>query len=42
MIDELFEEGEFHYERLKELLGHTRIEVFVGAVLGAGIALLLR
>lgn len=42
MIDELFEEGEFHQERLKELLGHTRVEVIVGSTLGVLIALVLR
>ncbi|NLW48998.1 MAG: divergent PAP2 family protein [Firmicutes bacterium] len=41
MIDELFEEGEIHQERLKELLGHTPVEVFVGAALGVVIAYLL-
>lgn len=42
MLDEVFEEGEFHQERLKELLGHTPIEVFAGAALGVLVALLLR
>jgi acid phosphatase family membrane protein YuiD len=43
LVDELFEEGEFHQERLKELLGHTPVEVFCGALLGVVIsALLLR
>jgi len=41
IIDELFEEGEFHQERLKELLGHTRIEVVVGASLGIFLAIVL-
>ncbi|HOJ77197.1 MAG TPA: divergent PAP2 family protein [Bacillota bacterium] len=41
IVDEIFEEGEFHQERLKELLGHTPIEVIAGALLGIGIALLL-
>ncbi len=41
MLDEVFEEGEFHQERLKELLGHTPIEVFAGAALGIVVALLL-
>lgn len=34
IIDELFAEGEFHHERLKELLGHTPVEVIIGALLG--------
>jgi acid phosphatase family membrane protein YuiD len=41
IIDELFEEGEFHQERLKELLGHTPVEVIVGATLGIMMALIL-
>lgn len=41
MIDELFEEGEFHQERLKELLGHTPVEVIAGAALGIVMALIL-
>ncbi|NLY92026.1 MAG: divergent PAP2 family protein [Firmicutes bacterium] len=34
MVKELFDEREFHHERLKELIGHTPIEVIVGALLG--------
>jgi acid phosphatase family membrane protein YuiD len=41
MIDELFEEGEFHQERLKELIGHTPVEVFAGAALGIITAIVL-
>lgn len=41
IIDELFEEGEFRQERLKELLGHTPFEVIVGAILGIVMAYLL-
>lgn len=41
MLDELFEEGEIHQERLKELLGHTPVEVFAGAALGVAMAFLL-
>ncbi len=40
IVDELFEAGEFHQERLKELLGHTPVEVIAGALLGIVIALL--
>jgi uncharacterized protein len=40
IIDELFEEGEFHQERLKELLGHTPVEVIAGATLGIVIAII--
>lgn len=38
MIDELYEEGEFHQEHLKELLGHTPVEVIAGATLGILVA----
>ena len=32
--DEIFEKKEFHFEKLKELLGHTRLEVFAGMLVG--------
>ncbi len=41
IIDELFEEGEFHQERLKEFLGHTPVEVIAGATLGVVMAIIL-
>ncbi|MGE5581514.1 MAG: divergent PAP2 family protein [Bacillota bacterium] len=41
IMDELFEAGEFRQERLKELLGHTPVEVIAGASLGVFLALLL-
>jgi acid phosphatase family membrane protein YuiD len=34
MMQEFFDEREFHHERLKELIGHTPVEVIVGALLG--------
>ena len=34
IIDELFTEHHFSERKLKELLGHTRLEVFMGAVMG--------
>ena len=34
MVKELFDEREFHHERLKEFIGHTPVEVIVGALLG--------
>jgi acid phosphatase family membrane protein YuiD len=41
MMDELFQEGkEFNEEKLKELLGHTPFQVFVGLALGIIISLL--
>ena len=36
--DDLYAHGQMPPERLKELLGHTPFEVFVGALLGAFIA----
>jgi uncharacterized protein len=41
MIDELFKGGHFSEQKLVELLGHTRIEVFLGAVMGVLTSLLL-
>lgn len=38
MLDELYEKGEVPEKRLKELLGHTPVEVFAGAFLGIVIA----
>lgn len=41
IIDELFQENpEFNEDRLKELLGHTPVQVFAGAILGAAISCL--
>ncbi len=41
MIEEAFQ-GSLHGEkRLRELIGHTPIQVFVGALLGVGVGLLL-
>jgi uncharacterized protein len=40
IMDEIFEEGEFHQEHLKELLGHTPVEVFAGAALGILVAII--
>ena len=34
MLDEIFTQHAFSERRLRELLGHTRLEVFVGFVLG--------
>lgn len=42
IIDELFQEGHtLNEERLKELLGHTPMQVVVGLALGIGIAVLV-
>ncbi|MCL1888628.1 MAG: divergent PAP2 family protein [Kiritimatiellaeota bacterium] len=35
IVDELFHKHRLSEERLKELLGHTRLEVFCGLVIGA-------
>lgn len=40
MLDELYEKGEVQEERVKELLGHTPVEVFAGAFLGIMIGYL--
>ncbi|MEB3357705.1 MAG: divergent PAP2 family protein [Synechococcales bacterium] len=39
IVDELFsEKPEFNEDRLKELLGHTPVQVFVGSALGMAIS----
>ena len=40
-LSNLFEE-KFHQEQLKELLGHTPVEVLAGAILGVVVALLMK
>lgn len=42
MLTEMIEAQHFNEERLRELIGHTPFEVFVGALLGALSALSLR
>ncbi len=41
MIDEAFQGHPFAEKRLRELIGHTPIQVFAGALLGIGIGLLV-
>jgi uncharacterized protein len=41
MIDEAFQGQPFAEKRLRELIGHTPIQVLVGGLLGVGIALAL-
>ncbi len=41
MLDELFHEHRLNEARLKELLGHTRLEVFVGMLTGILVAMLV-
>ena len=42
MLTEMIEAQHFNEERLRELIGHTPFEVFVGALLGALTAVSLR
>lgn len=42
MIDEFFQDGRVREERLKELLGHSPLEVLAGALLGIFIAFWLK
>ncbi|MBI4213167.1 MAG: divergent PAP2 family protein [Chloroflexi bacterium] len=39
MLDELFTQHAFDERRLRELLGHTPVEVFAGALLGIAIGI---
>ncbi|MBP5319948.1 MAG: divergent PAP2 family protein, partial [Kiritimatiellae bacterium] len=41
MIDELFKNHRLNHTHLKELLGHTRMEVLAGMVTGIGTAALV-
>jgi acid phosphatase family membrane protein YuiD len=41
IVDELFREHHFSERKLAELLGHTRLEVFMGMVIGILVALLV-
>jgi len=41
MIDEAFQGKPFAEKRLRELIGHTPFQVFIGGLLGIGIGLLL-
>jgi acid phosphatase family membrane protein YuiD len=41
MVDELFRDHHFSQRKLAELLGHTRLEVFMGMVVGVLVALLV-
>lgn len=40
MLNKIIEEGKIDEEKLKELIGHTPIEVFVGAIIGVLVALI--
>lgn len=41
LIDDAFQGKPFAEKRLRELIGHTPIQVLVGALLGVGVALLI-
>src|SRR5579864_8164479 len=41
MIDEAFQGSPMAEKRLRDLIGHTPIQVFVGALLGIGIGLIV-
>ncbi len=41
MLDDLYQHRPIREERLKELVGHTKVEVFAGALLGILLANLL-
>ena len=41
MIDEIYVQGKFSEQRLREFLGHTPVEVLVGALLGIAISFLI-
>ena len=41
MIEEAFQGSPMAEKRLRELIGHTPIQVLVGALLGIGVALLM-
>ena len=41
MIDEIYSEGKFSEQHLREFLGHTPVEVIVGALLGVAISFLV-
>ncbi len=42
IIDELFKEQRFSERKLKELLGHTRLEVLMGAIIGVLIGVIVQ
>lgn len=41
ITEEVFKDGQFHYEKFNELLGHTPTQVFVGALIGLIVSLIL-
>lgn len=41
MLDEIYAQGKFSEQYLREFLGHTPIEVIVGAILGISVSFLI-
>lgn len=41
MLDEIYAQGKFSEQYLKEFLGHTPVEVIVGAILGISVSFLI-
>lgn len=41
MLDEIYAQGKFSEQYLREFLGHTPIEVIVGAIVGVAISFLI-
>lgn len=40
ITEEVFKDGQFHYEKFNELLGHTPTQVFVGGLIGCLVSLI--
>jgi len=38
ITEEVFKDGQFHYEKFNELLGHTPTQVFVGGLIGVFVS----
>ncbi len=41
IMDDIYWSGKIEADRLKELIGHTPIQVFIGALIGLSVALVL-
>ncbi|MCR4337834.1 MAG: divergent PAP2 family protein [Candidatus Omnitrophica bacterium] len=41
ILDDIYWKGKIEADRLRELIGHTPIQVFVGALLGSSLAIVL-
>jgi acid phosphatase family membrane protein YuiD len=40
ITEEVFKDGQFHYEKFNELLGHTPTQVFVGGLIGVVVSVI--